>query len=456
MSENTTNTQIVKETMGNKENQELLGNNEYIVRQLRMMTANLYDRQKMRIEAGNRLVASFYDRLGYEPSEKTEEEEGASNKFIEKIKAEAKAVREYMNANNCREETAIKALNKEPKTKLEILRDKTDYGNVESQMLLEQSEERLVKDLERVVKTHPLYEKFFSHVKGCGPMMSAVLLSYLNPYKAKYVSSFYKYCGLDTVHDKDKDGNIVYLTKEEFPRKVIEKYVFHTADGKLYEGDTKDIKETDAYFVDGDIIYEDAQHNQYRKEQVMKDGNPVYTVIEGADKTDYTGDVTFSEHGRRKGDTEMFPYKDKEGKEQMKRGITYNPILKSKIIGVLSGTIKKAKDPVYCGIYMDYRKKLDNDPKYRDYTPGHKHNMALRYMMKQFLRNLWVTWRAMEGLEIAEPFEVAKLGMKPHKFNEYHYNMARIRNGEAAINYTGEPNVYDYSTYVDGLYDKAE
>ena len=76
--------------------------------------------------------------------------------------------------------------------------------------------------------------------------------------------------------------------------------------------------------------------------------------------------------------------------------------------------------------------------------------MAKRYMIKQFLRNLWVTWRSLEGLEINEPFEVAKLGQKPHKYNEYQYNMAKIKSGNSkvVINYTGKPNEYTYEVYA--------
>ena len=44
--------------------------------------------------------------------------------------------------------------------------------------------------------------------------------------------------------------------------------------------------------------------------------------------------------------------------------------------------------------------------------------MALRYMIQKFLSNLWAYWRTLEGLEVTEPYEVAKLGMRPHGFND--------------------------------------
>ena len=46
-------------------------------------------------------------------------------------------------------------------------------------------------------------------------------------------------------------------------------------------------------------------------------------------------------------------------------------------------------------------------------------------MIKQFLRDLWTVWRSSEGYAITEPYEVAKLGMKPHKYNEAQHKMAQ-------------------------------
>jgi hypothetical protein len=39
-------------------------------------------------------------------------------------------------------------------------------------------------------------------------------------------------------------------------------------------------------------------------------------------------------------------------------------------------------------------------------------------MIKQFIVDLYVAWRTLEKLEVAERYEVAKLGMKPHNLKE--------------------------------------
>ena len=427
-----------------------------LVQQLRVLNAGFYDLQQMRIAAGNRLVSSFYLRLGYAPSDKKEgvdnKDSKETDKFKSKLLKEFKLIQKYMEENKCAEVKAVKDLFQ--KEQLEIIRDKSDYKIVESYDLLGKSEKLMNHEVDLLVQKHPLYEKFFSHVKGCGATMSGVILAYLNPYKAKYVSSFYMYAGLDTVQDKTENGEYIFYTNEEYPRKVIEKYEYKSVDDGIdFEGNIKDLKETDEFDSEGHLIYKDKSGEKYISILVTTDNDePVYTVLE--DGSDYVGSVDACEHGRRKGDVVDMDYIDKNGNPATKKSITYNPKLKAKLVGVLADCIIKAKDPVYASIYYDYKKKLNRNHRYDSLSDGHKNNMAKRYMMKQFLRNLWVTWRALEGLEINEPFEVAKLGQKPHKFNEYQYNMAKIAAGDkgAVINYTGEPNVYDYATYADDTF----
>ncbi len=45
-------------------------------------------------------------------------------------------------------------------------------------------------------------------------------------------------------------------------------------------------------------------------------------------------------------------------------------------------------------------------------TPGHRKNMAIRYMVKMFLKDLWVAWRTLEGLPVTPDYAEAKLGLK--------------------------------------------
>ncbi len=93
------------------------------------------------------------------------------------------------------------------------------------------------------------------------------------------------------------------------------------------------------------------------------------------------GDVMESRHGRRKGDTEMYEYTTKTGETSLKRGITYNPNLKAKLLGVFASCVLKTGQRFgynkYEDIYRDYRSSLDNSPKYNNKSDINKHKIML-------------------------------------------------------------------------------
>lgn len=105
-------------------------------------------------------------------------------------------------------------------------------------------------------------------------------------------------------------------------------------------------------------------------------------------------------------------YTDREGNPAKRVGITFNPFLKTKLMGVMSGGFLRAGNEKYGKIYHDYKHRLENHAKYKDVSKGHRHNMALRYMVKMFLVDLYVAWRAIEGLPVSQTYDEAKLGHK--------------------------------------------
>jgi hypothetical protein len=61
---------------------------------------------------------------------------------------------------------------------------------------LEQIESDLYRELERVVKGHPLYTQYLQFVKGVGAASAAYLITVLNPARFETASKMWKYCGL--------------------------------------------------------------------------------------------------------------------------------------------------------------------------------------------------------------------------------------------------------------------
>lgn len=108
-------------------------------------------------------------------------------------------------------------------------------------------------------------------------------------------------------------------------------------------------------------------------------------------------------------------YTNKKGEQKTRKSITYNPFLKSKLIGVLGPSFNKCGNPDYAPLYQDYKHRLEMHSNHVEKTKGHRHAMAIRYSVKRFLNDLYVKWRTIEGLPVAEPYEVAKLGYKHGK-----------------------------------------
>lgn len=401
---------------------------DVLKQQIRCLIANVYDLQKLRISAGNRLVQSFYLQLGIAPSTSPDDVDKEEKKMIDRLKAEYKRITDAVAENNKSIKSNIKALREsdEEGKRLTLIRNDQDFKLIESYTYLLKAEEESTKSLDKYVKQHKLWDAFFADIKGCGTLMSAVCIAYLDPYVAKYPSSFFRYCGMDTVQDEDKDGNKLYLEKVEgvvTGVKVREAYGYYNSEGQYFGK----VQMTDNLSDEGNILFKGEDGGLYEQRQLTKvvDGQEMLIYEEVESGKEYVGDVVVSQHGRKMGDTEMVEYVDAEGNRKLKRSITYNPFVKTKLMGVLTGCLIKAKDPVYSKIYYDYKARLDNSPRYEGYTPAHKNMMAQRYMIKQFLRNLHTEWRHLEGLPIYEPYEVEKLGNKPHHLNERQHKLAQ-------------------------------
>ncbi len=115
---------------------------------------------------------------------------------------------------------------------------------------------------------------------------------------------------------------------------------------------------------------------------------------------------------RKKEHLEESQYTDKNGELQTKKGITFNPFLKTKLVGVLgSSFIKQSPDKCkYRKVYDDYKHRIENMEAHKEKSKGHRHNMAVRYMIKIFLIDLYNEWRSLEGLPVAPTYSESKLG----------------------------------------------
>ena len=98
----------------------------------------------------------------------------------------------------------------------------------------------------------------------------------------------------------------------------------------------------------------------------------------------------------------------------------FNAFLKAKMLGVLGSSFLKSSSP-YRTYYDNMKHRLESsdwgtaskhptDPARP--KAGHQHKAANRYMVKQFLRDLYVAWRTLEGLEVRPPYAEEFLSKK--------------------------------------------
>ncbi len=163
---------------------------------------------------GNRLCAAFRSKLGIKPSESEEDEENEdAKKVLDLLRASFKKITDGIK----KELPALKDFRGD-----ELISSYTELVLVAEYLELESGEEKHFRRLGSILEEFPIYTGFLKGVKGCGPAMSAVIISEFDIHKAKYPSSMWQYAGFGVEHDnrgtskrkehlvevayKDKDG----------------------------------------------------------------------------------------------------------------------------------------------------------------------------------------------------------------------------------------------------------
>jgi len=105
----------------------------------------------------------------------------------------------------------------------------------------------------------------------------------------------------------------------------------------------------------------------------------------------------------------------------------FNKRLRKAMVGVLAEGFIKAKSPYALKYYYPYKERLAQSENFVEVTKkggkkefvawnqttkDHRHKAAKRYMIKMFLKDLYVAWRTIEGLPVREPYQEEYLGHK--------------------------------------------
>lgn len=335
------------------------------VRLLKMMVKGSYDLQALRMQAGLRLCANFRAKLmtvmeGIDPALLDDDDPAPDAEKANELSTEALAVIDELRESYRRLTDGIARNRTIPTEKGfkgdEVISDYTEMMLVDQYFRLEMQETAQFGQLIHTLRKIPIYNEYLAGVRGIGPALAAVLITYLDPHKARHASSFWMYCGLDVGPDgAGRSRRAAHLVERE--------------------------------------------------------------------------------------------YTNKAGQQATRLSTTYNPWLKMKLLGALGPSFLRANSP-WRVQFDNYKHRIISDPSREKITvtdwkkqfaarkraiadglmtqedmdfqmrtlwsPGRIKNAALRYMVKMFLADFWAKWRAMEGLEVTEPYAVAKLGMRPH------------------------------------------
>ena len=380
---------------------------------IRTMVRSGYDLQGTRMQTGARLTLQFKIKLGLTTNGMSEAQlDAEATKILTSIRKSYTRITDgIVLEGQSYIDGKLPTPNKFKGD--EIITTYAELIMVDQYMTILSAEEQHFNKLEKLLKGIPIYDEFLINVEGCGKQMSAVLISEIDITKAEYPSSLHAYAGLDTItYGKYSD--------ESGKEHIVPAYLI-------------------SQFYD-----EHEEHEQY----VVHGRYPVTLVTEG--------------RSRKAQSLVKKTYINKKKEESIRDSITFNPFLKTKLVGVLGSAFLRAskilidgsvmgmakrlelaeligfekpkgnaegvKEAVleflkfrgydvkientkYGEIYYNYKRRLQNMPQHDSKSDGYRHNMAIRYAVKMFLNDYYAAARRLAGLPVSLTYAEAKLGI---------------------------------------------
>ena len=230
-----------------------------------------------------------------------------------------------------------------------------------------EQEAEIEKSLQKVLKRFPIYTEFLSDVKGVGPIAAGWIIAEYDIHKATTVSKLWQFTGLNPGMVKGKKR----IENDDGTFSLV-------PTGQMVRGD----KLTPGHVAPFNKRLRTAMVG------VLADG--------------------FIKAGLRWADTDEASYVEES---------VYCRIKDKKYQAAVIGS-------EYVELYMQYKERLGHsdsvvstdDPAkaktWSEESKGRRDRAAKRYMIKMFLKDLYVAWRTIEGLSVREPYQEQYLGQK--------------------------------------------
>jgi len=252
----------------------------------------------------------------------------------------------------------IAAAGRIPKKGMKVILSDDDIKHLQyTAEKLKNAEGFVLAQIEKDLEYFTIWTNFLKDIRGCGPTMASIIISEFDIRKADTVSKMWAYAGLAM------QSKWLVIYRQSKKGKPTEKTVWATS-----------------------------RNNAAAVIPMPRNGKETRPIIDSIVPVD----GTWERQKRRPG---QYP--------------GYNQFLKTKLIGVLGSCFLKSSSP-YREFYDNYknRKTSQNWGGYEDKKTGklksidgHRHNAATRYMVKMFLKDLWVKWRELEGLEVRPAYQ---------------------------------------------------
>lgn len=449
---------------------------------LRAMMRGTYDLQSLRVETGNRIGMNFRAKLGLledftngvaddEESDESSDEDDGVDDARQRTEKEAKKALAILKLRYERITDGIVEVTRRRKYDYDgVISNYTELCLVGQYLDLLKKEQRHFRDLGHAVESFSIWSQFLNDVRGVGPALASIIISEIDIHKARYPSSLHAYAGLDVVTTWVLQGTKVRrinLTKTE---PVLDLPLELPALERQDNGETVCVIDDDAEVTwRGDDPSGVVRVPDSSKAVDAQQGAIVLFRRDGYEIEARYRLFQLGGRSRRKEHLIDVEYKAKDGTIKTRKSITFNPFLKTKLIGVLGPSFLRAGGK-YKDLYNEYKFRISNMPQHMDLvivdgdgpvgmniagafpttskrhkdgfrfkteqgflidkslgcyddtgqtrratyrrgkTRGHRHNMAVRYMVKLFLNDLYNAWRELEGLPVAPTYQEAKLG----------------------------------------------
>lgn len=329
------------------------------------------------------------------------------------------SVRFFYDLQKLRIQSSNRASKKAEGAEVKLEKEDKEFLNNTGNMLKELEKEAL-KEIKRHLNGIPIYENFLKNVRGVGPTMSGVLVSEIDIHKCETPSQLWAWCGLATVRYCSVCNTIVPEIAHEdnvkCPKCSNISRFYHKADRK--------------------IKGQKCRFNPWLKSKVLRvlgesfikscnvdDNGKYYVKVIEKDKDEKI--VYIEENGKKKRSMvakylDEIPYRYFYDFYKKRKVCQQVPICM-----LCKGTgkiVRKQKNNGDEEIIPANGESKSNECWNCGGTGGpapwgcgkeHRHNAAMRYMVKQFLLVLWKEWRLMEGLSIRPPYAEEYLGKKP-------------------------------------------